>query len=246
MKKIYVILFIIFLSQTTSVTNAKSNETDTPSHVVSTALKSGLLAYLGCFSYLLCHESGHAILAKILDDSKIDINLGKLSYEKSGVPILKTQNITLHSFNPFKGYANSPPSSSKIKEFLKSIGGGLGGLVQGCALLALAAAYKKYRSYKNEEFTKTETICYTLLIATALILHINRFFYSFTPHSSSILNLIPCVNANADGTRAFNALGISKEAQSLVCVAAYAVEWIARMIIIKEASKKIEAALAAP
>ena len=264
MKKKYLVL-CLFICVTAMVTYnpvlakktppSNANNTQNLASWAGPISKNMLFAYLGCFAYSVSHEFGHAIMNKLFTGSKINIHLGSLKETKN--PLFRTNNITIHSLNPMKGFAKFEKIPQKNwQRFLVSVAGGAFGAAQSYLVLSGMAAFHKYRAcsdltralgygfknalfpfknvHLNKKLTKPELYCHVALVALALMLNLRTLLYSFLPGDKSVLNLLPTYNSKTDGSRAWTEMGVSCETQDLVAFASYIVEWILRAVIVKK------------
>lgn len=217
---------------------------------------NALLAYMGAWLYLICHESGHAITNKLCTGDKIKIHLGVFP-DSDKQAIIKTEHVNIYGFNPLGGYAVCTEGETKFQELLVGIAGGIFGAVQSYFLLAGVAGYHKYHECKNvkESFwyglknalfpfknvmcnktlTKSELYSHLTLMATCLIFNLRVIISSFLPSSGSVAQLVPKLDSRTDGTGAWTIMGTSENTQKVISVAAWLAEWILRFVIVGKA-----------
>lgn len=250
-----IVLFFILLS--TLSQNAFSEEPmDTVWQTTKAVGINAALGYLSCASYLLTHELGHALVAKACTGSKIDIHIGaRCSKEK---PLLKIGGITIEGLNPLQGFARSEhPLNNKAQKVCFYIAGGILGGIQSYIFLSCAAAYHKYQEcgdikesiqyglknalfpFKNiglnKNLTKPDLYAHTILSALGLMMNIRKLLYSLIPSNMGLANIIPSIDNRSDGSNAWKTAGATVTTQKLACVVSWALEWVLRTIIIKQA-----------
>jgi hypothetical protein len=64
-----------------------------------------IITFIRAFLTTAGHEFGHALAAKILSDSKIDVHIGATSQQKSQ-GLIKLPGLTIDKFDPNSGYSN--------------------------------------------------------------------------------------------------------------------------------------------
>jgi hypothetical protein len=106
--------------------------------------KSFVDVYLHSLLVTISHELGHAIAAKILSHTPINIHIG--SYEPSSHALIQTTSFALESLNPYIGYAHVNQTNSTSKEVLILLAGGTSGLITHFILKALKMFFRKYKN----------------------------------------------------------------------------------------------------
>lgn len=123
--------------------NYESNEFLSSDSELFSWTKSFMDVYLHSFLVTLCHELGHALAAKLLTNSPINIHLG--THEASANPLMRSPSISIESFNPYIGYAQFHQPESQGKELIILLAGGTSGLIAHIILKALKIFLRTYK-----------------------------------------------------------------------------------------------------
>lgn len=118
---------------------------DESSHQVISLAKSFIDVYLHTILVTICHELGHAVAAKILTNSPIDIHIG--AYEQLPNAFIHTDAFSLESLNPAIGYTLYNQAPTQGKQAIILLSGGTSGLMAHIFFKALKIYF---RTYKNK------------------------------------------------------------------------------------------------
>jgi len=112
-------------------------------------LKNFLIQYVSFFGATICHELGHAFVAKKLNNDQIDIHLGGKS-EDGDKPLMNFKHLSLHGFSPVVGHAvfTQPyKNKSDMKKLITSLA-----IIGYCKENNLNIADFDSEFFKKEEF----------------------------------------------------------------------------------------------
>jgi len=141
MKKSLSLLLLLFsVTITTSATpSAPSSDIQIALQIANycfgDAVKNIALAYIATLAITTIHELGHAVTAKVLFNSPIDITLG--SSQVTSKVYLQCGGIKLAGFNPTAGYTRIKGTTNSLRNIAVLSAGPLSGLAASTATYAL-------------------------------------------------------------------------------------------------------------
>jgi len=152
---------------------------------------------------VIFHELGHALVAKFLNNSPIDIHIGTDIYKQLDY-LLKCRVLTAHSFNLSSGaYAQTFKQASITRNILVTLGGPIFGIIT--LLLLKKIINKLYNKYNQNKYIKYSCAWYNNMCNSYIIFQVLNGF-------------APVLGNTSDGYNIWKDLGVSEKQLNQFCM----------------------------